>query len=195
MQKNSNKNHSDILYQIQKYKSQITDIKNTENKKIKQINILKIFELLSQNLNIKIQSFKFDQNILKINFNAKFKNCINFINVIEKMAAINSCIFEYEKSILYVDLILDIKKSKNIDIRNIGFEQNIANPFIFTKDKDKNAIISRAIIGEYLILNNKWYKVGDKYKKYIIKKIAINYIELQYKDKIIKMEIFDDKNY
>jgi hypothetical protein len=183
-----------ISKEIRKYKTYINNAKN-KKEKINQVNILKIFELLSENLKINIQTYKFDKQNMDIKFQAKYKNAMNFLELLEKMAYINTLNMYYTKSILHVELSLDIKVSKNIDLSNITFEKNIANAFILSKEKNTTKIISKAIIGDNLILNDRWYKVGDRYKQYIIKKIAINFIELEYKNKIIKMEIFDGKNY
>jgi hypothetical protein len=97
-----------------------------------------------------------------------------------------------KKNKLFVSCIFDISHFHKLDINDININKKIANIFITTKEK--NSTIkqkSSAIIGDYVLIDNAWYKVGDKYKKYKIKKIYNTYIELEFGSKIIKMQIFD----
>ena len=188
----STKNEQIILQEIKKYKLKI---KNTDKEhkiiKFNQIQILKQYELLSQKVDVDIINISFQGDNLYIDFSGKFINSINYLYISEKMNKIISVSFRYEKSKLYIKSIFNSKDFNNIDMENLNMVQNIANPFIKIKDKNSTRSSSKAIVGDYVIFDDIWYKAGDSYQKYIIYKIYDNYIELKYGEKIIKMEIFD----
>ncbi|MCK5294508.1 MAG: hypothetical protein KAJ49_07650 [Arcobacteraceae bacterium] len=187
------KNEDIIVKEIESYQLKIKELNSVnKTKNTDQIQILKQYELLAQNLTINITNINFQTNNLYIEFNGKYLNSIGFLNIVEKMNKISFLNFSYENSILCIKAVFDSRDFNNINFDNIQTDNSVANPFIKIKDKNSTTIdsISKAIIGEYVILNGVWYKVGDNYQKYTIYKIYDNYIELKYGDKITKMEIF-----
>jgi hypothetical protein len=49
-----------------------------------------------------------------------------------------------------------------------------------------------AIVGEYVLLNNEWLKIGDSYKGYIVTEISKKTIQFQKNGKLAIMEMFND---
>ena len=180
--------------EISKYKQKINELKKKKQKdKVTQVQILKQYELLSTKLAVNITNISFQSKLLNIEFYSNYYNCMSFLKALEKMNKIISLIFKYENNKLYISSTFQSNNYNNIDINNYESDNNIANPFIIIKDKNTTNCISKAIIGEYVILGGSWYKVGDNYNKYKIYKIYNDYIELKDGEKITRLEIFNAK--
>jgi len=67
----------------------------------------------------------------------------------------------------------------------------IANPF-FTKDYDNDRFKLTAIVGDNICINEKWLSINDTIGKYKILHIYKDYIELIYKNNIIKLTLIED---
>lgn len=180
-----------IEKEIKLYQQKIKDFKK-ENIPVTQIEILKQYESLSQYLKIDIIDINFNKNILKIECTGKYINSINFLSLVEKMNKILSFNCEYKENKLFINGLFDISRFTKIDIENIILDKNIANPFSTLKDKNITIDTSLAIIGDYVLIEGDWYKVGGKYRRYTIKKIYNDYIELEFGSEIKKMEIFKE---
>ena len=176
--------------QIKIYKTKIKKLQTLQ--KADQMLILKDIEKLSKKLSIEVTNINFNNKKLFLELKSKFINSMNFLKALNKKTNILSLEFDYEKSVLIVKIVLDIKNYYLNQLENIKLNSNISNPFVnISYDKNSsNKISPKAIIGNYVLLGNKWYSVGDKYKKYTIFKIDNKVIELKYNDKIIKKVIF-----
>jgi len=143
--------------------------------KIKQKYILFEIEKLSKYIKINTLVIKFNNHKTTLCIYGKTKDIINFIYLFEKMAQITSIDFKYDTKLLATIQFVS-NSFKQINYQNIKLI-NAPNPFIAPKQTKKaNA---KAIIGDYVLLDNHWYKKGDKYKGYIIKQIYQTYIILQ----------------
>jgi len=184
-------------------KSAISNTKIIPTKSIKiiktkpnQLEILKILQTLEKQLDIQIFNYTFQNDKLKLQLETKYIKGIKFLYLIETISIIENLNLYYKNHMLYLSMILNfIPTTKKQNFDTIHLDTNIANSFILSKEIVNNTLKSKAIIGDYLILNGKWYKVGDKYKQYTITKIEQKYIELKYKNSITTMEIFDEQEY
>jgi uncharacterized protein YjhX (UPF0386 family) len=175
------------LYDINFYKQEVHTTIIYENKiQNYQIDILKEYETIFEKSNIKVLDIEFSSNSLHINISATFKKLLPIINS-SKYKIINYKFYKKDKK-LYLDINLNIDKM----VKN--------NPLIISHTKDpfklvthhKSKVISKAIVGNFVLIDNRWYEIGDYYKKDKIIKIDSKSITLKNKNKEYIMEIFDE---
>jgi hypothetical protein len=181
-----------IKVQIKKEQTKIKNLK-TKQKKFTKLDILKSYEKLAKSLEIDISNIEFTKNYIELDFQGEYKNTINFFYTIDRINNIVSFSLEYKDGKLFIKSLLKSKIFNDINSLSIAYENDIANPFVkLSISKDNIYSKSKAIIGDWVMLDNDWYTIGDKYKKYIIKKIYKDYILLGFGTKTIKMEIFNE---
>ena len=169
---------------------QITSDNKEEYKKQRtQLELIEYFEDIVKLNKLILHSVVFNTNMdLKISGN--INSIVKFINI----TYIEYQILLYEIRVENKKLYMYIKYDTNSNIymkdRNI-LKYDLKNPFI--KLKTKKQKLSIAIIGQHVIINNKWYMKGDNYKNKEIINIYKNEIELKGKDGISRIRLFDEK--
>jgi len=179
-----------ILYIIYKPTKYIKVNQNINNKKIySQIEIINYFEKYVKLHKIEIQSINFANKILGIKLYADINNIVKFIDY----TYLKYKIIAYSINSNNKYIMLDIKFNLNKDVnykRTKTKRYDLKNPF--SKIRSKNKKLSKAIIGEYVLINNRWYKKGDLYKNKTIVNIYKDKIELKEDNKISILKVFDE---
>lgn len=149
------------------------------------LNLIKEIESFCLQRKIKITSIDYNKNnllikgktsLVKINdLIIKIENINNFSNLksltIEKTTKTNSYLFEIRTEFKKFYLKTKLKKIRK------------------QKTKDINTFKLKAIISNYVLLNNKWYSLNDFIGKYKIIKIEKNLVILNSKDKTINIKL------
>jgi len=164
--------------------SPIKIIKNTH--KDSQIQSVQYFENLLKKYNIENPNIDLNNKIITISINSKFNKILSFLNESENKYKIIS--YNMYKNDKLISLLISFNTNQNIikTISNIKYKYK--NPFKkISKKRIKN---SKAIIGDFVMINSKWYKLNDKYKKYKIIKINKTSIILSNTNKTFEMELF-----
>ena len=187
-----NQNNHIKKQQIKIYQKKIKQLKDKKIKYTK-LQILQRYESLANKYNIEIKNINFTNKYTKLTFQGEYLNSITFFKILERLNDIISFDLTYTDHILTINTLIKTQTFQNLNIQTT-IDTNIANPFIKIGFEQNNTDIpSKAIIGNWVILDNHWYKLHDRYKKYIIKKIAKDYILLGFGTKTIKMEIFNEQ--
>ena len=171
-------------------------IKKLKNKKFKldKIKSIQYIEETAKFFNVKIPNIKIDKSYFSIIYTGNYQNIINFLNTIEKSMKIKSLQILKSKEYITLEGVFEVKQ---LFVKNKEQIKDIPNPF--DKIKEKNNFIKKeklkllAIIGENVCINDKWYLKNEKVGKYKIKSIFRNYIELQSKEKIVKLRILKNE--
>jgi hypothetical protein len=177
-----------MVYKPTKYTNMDQKINN--KKVYSQIKIINYFDKYAKSHKIEIQSINFTNKILDIKLNANINSIVKFVDdTYIKYKIIAYSINSHNKHIT-----LDIKYNLNEDLyykRSKTKRYDLKNPF--SKIKSKNKKLSKAIIGQYVLINNKWYKKGDIYKNKTIVNIYKDKIELKEDNKISILKVFDEE--
>ena len=163
------------------------NIYNTNTKS--QLEVINYFQKIIKLNKIDLISIGFNNNIINIKINSNINKIVKFINTTYLEYEIISYNISDKNKKIYLDITYNSTKQVYYEKRNIS-KYKLRNPFI--KIKSKNNKLSKAIIGEYVLINNKWYKKGDKYKNKIITNIFKNEIELKNKNNISILKVFDE---
>ena len=182
---------NNIYKEIEKYKRKIN---NLEDKKIKssKLDTIHSYEILANKFNVGILDLKSNKNILTIKYTGKFKNTISYLNAIDKISDIKSFEIINKDKKTNINLVVDIKNYKSIKYISTNIKQNLFNPFVYIKHKNKKDNV-KAILGDFVFLNGKWYKLNDRYKKSTIVKITKNYVVLKGKNKTTILKVFENE--
>jgi len=180
-----------FLYMVYKPIKYTNVYQKINNKKVySQIDIINYFDKYAKSHKIEIQSINFTNKILDIKLNANINSIVKFVDdTYIKYKIIAYSINSHNKHIT-----LDIKYNLNEDLyykRSKTKRYDLKNPF--SKIKSKNKKLSKAIIGQYVLINNKWYKKGDIYKNKTIVNIYKDKIELKEDNKISILKVFDEE--
>jgi len=175
-QSNITKNPSsnqNIILKINQLKENI--IKKPKN------SFVELLEIIASKNNISIKSIQLNKNKITLHTIGGYQNSIYFLTYLQNHLQIDSFQLEYKKARLMVDIVIDIKYlfDKNIEYNSI---ENIPNPFINTKIrsyKNKDNLVVTAIVSNMVMINNKWYKVGDNIKANKIISIGLNSIKIK----------------
>ena len=167
-----------------------TSINNIEYKKQRtQLELIEYFEHIIKQNKLVLHSVVFNNNMnLKVSGN--INSLVKFIDI----TYIQYKILSYDIKLQNKKVYLYIKYNTNQDIymkNNNVIKYDLSNPFKKVRNKRKK--LSLAIIGEYVLINNKWYEKGDMYKNKKIITIYKNKIELKDKNGTYTMRIFDEK--
>jgi hypothetical protein len=172
------------------YEIKNTSVNNVKYKKQRtQLELIEYFEKIIKQNKLILNSIIFDTNInLKISGN--INSLVKFIDITYTEYKILSYDIKLQNKKLYLYIKYDVKQNIYIK-KNNELKYNLRNPF--KKVKNKQEKLSLAIIGEYVLINHKWYQKGDIYKNKKIINIYKNKIELKDKNEIYIMRIFDEK--
>ena len=155
------------------------------NIKYNQVDILKYYDKNLEKLKIKKEKLYFIDNTIHLILYSKFNNLIKFINY-SKHKIIKYNFYKQNKR-LYLDISLNTKQLITVNTNKYKY---FKDPFKLKKNKKRK--ISKAIIGQYVLLNKKWYKLNDTYKNSKIIQINKFSIVLKNKNKTFTMDIFDE---
>ena len=172
-------------------KSIYNNTKNkVQHKKSKnQLEIIEYFEKIVKTNKLILNSISFN-NSTDIRVNGNVNSIVKFINITNVEYKILSYTISLKNKKIYLDIKYDKNKVVYIKQKKIN-KYDLKNPFI--KERKTKKKLSLAIIGQNVLINDKWYKQGDMYKNKRIIKIYKNKIELRDKDKISIIKIFDEK--
>ena len=180
-----------FLYMVYKRTKYTNVYQKINNKKVySQIKIINYFDKYAKSHKIEIQSINFTNKILDIKLNANINSIVKFVDD----TYIKYKIIAYTIKSDNKHITLDIKYNLNEDLyykRSKTKRYDLKNPF--SKIKSKNKKLSKAIIGQYVLINNKWYKKGDIYKNKTIVNIYKDKIELKEDNKISILKVFDEE--
>ena len=176
------------LYLIYNPKKQII-IDNKINNTKSQLEIIKYFEKRIKSNKINLESMNFTNNKLNLKIYSNINKIIKFINITYLEYEILSYHITESNKIIYLDISFYISNNSYYKQRKIK-KYNLKNPFV--KIKSRNTKLTKAIIGEFVLIDNKWYKKGDSYKNKIINNIYKDKIELKQNNKISILRIFDE---
>jgi len=179
-----------IYFMNASYEIKNTSVNNVKYKKQRtQLELIEYFEKIIKQNKLILNSIIFDTNInLKISGN--INSLVKFIDITYTEYKILSYDIKLQNKKLYLYIKYDVKQNIYIK-KNNELKYNLRNPF--KKVKNKQEKLSLAIIGEYVLINHKWYQKGDIYKNKKIINIYKNKIELKDKNEIYIMRIFDEK--
>ena len=154
-----------------------------------QLEVIDYFQKIIKLNKIDLISIAFNNNIINIKINSNINKVVKFINTTYLEYEIISYNISDKNKKIYLDITYNNTKQVYYEKNNIS-KYKLKNPFI--NIKSKNNKLSKAIIGEYVLINNKWYKKGDNYKNKIITNIFKNEIELKDKNNISILKVFDE---
>ena len=178
-------------------KTKLNNINKSINEKPNLINILKNIEKFALKNNINILKVMRNNATLEIFFKSTNENMLAFINYCESF---NS----YSKV-----RVLNIRQDKNKDNVNDKYENNVQMILSFKTFYIKKKLINltsssstfriekkhqlNAIVGDYVLINNKWFSKNQRLDDYKITKINQNSIELKKKNKKLILELFTNE--
>ena len=169
--------------------NEIINHSKISNKRLTQIEHIKYFESIIKKYKLTMINIKFN-NTMNIKLEGNINNIIKFVNTTYLKYEIISYSIRVENK--NIQLAINYNLNTNINIlKNLKKEVKLKNPFI--KSKIRKERLAKAIIGEYVLINKKWYTNGDKYKGKIIYKIHKNYVELIKDDILTIVKVFDEK--
>lgn len=185
------------------------NIKSLYEKKIELLNssfssisnnkIVNIIYKKADSFNIKLEKFKNDKKSLILEFSSTFENIFLFFTYLNQHFIVKNFQVKKEEVYLKTKLILDkryfFEKTKNMDFKTI-VDPFFSKTINVKKEKNiKSKLLVKAIILDYLYINDKWYKVGDSIDQYIIKGVKNNKAIVYDKEKKISVfyEVFKDE--
>ena len=190
-----NINHTEIVKSV-KNNLNINEFKN-KNFDGSFLQLFTDIEKIAKNSNFYITSLNNDNKIIKLKIDGKKEKLPIFINQIEnlnnftKIDTLN--VYKKDSSDLYsFDFIIDLNKFfiKRIDITN----NESKNEIILKTEKVVNLNIKskidyklKAIIANYVLVNDKWLEIGDSIDD--LKLIKIDRNSVFFKDKDKKLEL------
>lgn len=163
---------------------------------IKKLSDLELLSYFNKTTQIIINEIKISQNTIEIKMIGDFKNIMNILNNIShdfKMIQ-----FEIKKVDNYIDASIRLeRKFFNSEKHSSKKRKEIENPFILSKVKKnykESKIIISAIVGLEVLVNNHWYKKGDKIKEYLVLLIDNNevlFLNTKTKKKFLKSILYE----
>lgn len=159
-----------------------------ENKKEFKESFLELFskiEILSKNYHIEILSIKKNKKEIHILFNSSIKNFSKFIFSLENLNSFTSIKKvkneKSDKSYLF-EVILSVEEFYLKNLEKIKFEEE--------KEKDFSL---NAIIGSYVVIDDKMLKIGDKLDDFKVIQIENKNVYLKKKEEILKLELKNEE--
>ena len=178
------------LFPVENKKIKLLSIPKIENIKFKgsYFDLIKDLENYSKINKLKVLNIKHSKN--KIYFKVLIKkNAINkLIHKIEslnKFSTLESFSFFKNKEGFVFDSIINFKKY------HIKKEEKEVKAKIIKRGKYK----LKAIIDDYVLINNKWLKTGSKIDKYEIRILNKNTILLENEKKQINLKVYKDEKH
>lgn len=165
-------------------------VKNIQKEKKFQGNFIEIYsniEIFCKTRNIDIINISRKKKNLKLLVKSNLHNTIELINYLENINTFS----EIKK----FDLTKETKKRYIYEIEvsfNKYYKKSLKPIFIKATDKEPKFILN-AIIGQYVLINNKILTINEKIDGYILNQIIDNYAVLESRKEIIKLEFKDEK--
>ncbi len=187
------KDLSSLFYPVKAQNSLIvnTPIENHKIKRLTDLELLTYFNDTSKEKKISITEIKILKNAIQIESIGVFKNIIAFLNKTSR----NFKIKRFEMNTLNNKIHLSIgleRDSFHISQLSRLFEEKLLNPFVINSANNKrrsSTIIISAIMDSEVLIDNTWYKQGDRLKQYLvlsIKKDKVVFVDTKTNKKIIK---------
>ena len=165
-------------------------------KKLSDLELLTYFNNKSQTNKVEIIETKILQNSIEIKMIGVFKNIMNLLTVISHNFKIKQ--FEINKLDNQIEVSMRLAKQMYPNMKGSKLEiEEILNPFIPEKRENKytsSIIILSAIVNLEILVNNNWYKKGDRIKEYLvllIKKNEVLFFNTKTKKTIVKRISFE----
>lgn len=155
--------------------------------KLFKIDVDNIYTISANELNDLKQ--KYEANISKIKplQQLKKKNYIKLVIIVLAILLSFVALFVF---------IQDKKDTAKIKTNNVETKESqiILEPIEEAKKKETRQRLPKvkAVVGEEVLIGTDWYKVGDRYRGYQIRKITLEYIELEYRKKLVKVYRVND---
>ncbi|VAY87612.1 hypothetical protein MNB_ARC-1_505 [hydrothermal vent metagenome] len=180
-----NTNDKKIIEEIKLLKRSIKQIKNDKHK-INQVATIQYIEQVAEKLNIQILDIKISNKSFNIHTIAKYNDTMNFIFNLEENMNIKQLTLTNDKKIT-MHGIFHIKTFRyGKKLRQLRY---LPNPFRNNVQHRLSKFALNAIIQSNVSINGKWYTINDKIGKYSIKAIYSSYVELIYKNKIMRLSL------
>ena len=175
----------------------VTNENNTLNVDIiNTIFIITKIEKWAKKHKIKINKIDFTSSLIKFEISSSLFKVINFIHYSQSLTK--------KDEIEYVDIIYN-KKIKKYNLKlyiNFDYIKNNEKTFSFIKIKNvfktykmKKEFSLNAIYGNFVIINNKVYKLNDKLRLFTLSKITNNEVYLTYKEDIKILKVRHNDKY
>ena len=177
-------------------KSKITTLKSKINKKTK-TNIIKELDTISGKFNITITDSKYTKKNITLQFFGKFNDMINYLKYISIHFDIKNFNLENKEKKILITINFSIINYYNPKLK-YTYISNIPNPSKYNKQHQK-AIkpIPKlyAVVGQNILLNDKWQILNEEINGYKIIKINKNSIILKElkSNKNFTLKVYNDK--
>lgn len=172
----------DAIQELNSLENKFIAMNKRMNKKTDFLKILVEIESFAKQNSVQIISIKQNKKSLHLNFQAKKENILKFVAYCEYF---NSYSKIENLKINSMEGVL-----KNIQMQ-LSFKQYYYKKAQIQEEVNKSYLL-KAIIGEYVLINNSWVELNQKFNEYRVAKIDINSIELTNDEVKIRLELFDE---
>lgn len=174
-------------------KTSLTNNFHAKENKPSDLELLTYFTQLSQKYNMSIDEVKILDNSIAIQTKDTYQNIMTFLSIVNQKFRIRNFEIKKEKNSMYFFISLD--KSILLSRKDtITLPKDIKNPFIkrsFKEVQKVREIILNVIVNDEVLIDDAWYKKGDKIYDYKIDTILggenkVIFTNLKTEEKIIK---------
>jgi len=174
-------------------KTSLTNNFHAKENKPSDLELLTYFTQLSQKYNMSIDEVKILDNSIAIQTKDTYQNIMTFLSIVNQKFRIRNFEIKKEKNSMYFFISLD--KSILLSRKDtITLPKDIKNPFIKRSVKEVQKvreIILNVIVNDEVLIDDAWYKKGDKIYDYKIDTILggenkVIFTNLKTEEKIIK---------
>ena len=190
---------SHLIYPIESYKPSIIKIETDSQhhiKKLSDFDLLTYFNNKSKDQKIEIIETKILESSIEIKMIGAFENIMNILNDTSTNFKVKK--FEIKKVENKIDLLIQLDRQMYTFIQNGKLKkEKIFNPFLIERVQNEyieSKIILSAIVNLEILVNNNWYKKGDRIKEYLVlfvKKNEVLFLNTKTKKKIVKRIIYE----
>lgn len=178
------------------------------------LELLNKIESSSKQLNMQVQSLNHKNNIINLKVYTKIKDVVKLINIIENINHFTkiSSISIYEKNDMnsyLVDFTINVNKyylkklKKNEEIFSEEKKKEVLSTtpekvlkevkIIPVKNIEEISYKLTAIIANFVLINDKWIKKGEKIDNFELIHINKNFVFLESNEKKIKLELINEE--
>jgi len=190
---------SHLIYPIESYKPSIIKIETDSQhhiKKLSDFDLLTYFNNKSKDRKIEIIETKILESSIEIKMIGAFENIMNILSDTSTNFKVKK--FEIKKVENKIDLLIQLDRQMYTFIQNGKLKkEKIFNPFLIERAQNEyieSKIILSAIVNLEILVNNNWYKKGDRIKEYLVlfvKKNEVLFLNTKTKKKIVKRIIYE----
>jgi len=190
---------SNLIYPMEAYKPSIIKIQMDSQhhiKKLSDFDLLTYFNDKSKDVSVEIIETKILENAIEIKMIGAFQNIMNILNETSTTFKVKQ--FEMKKVDNKIDLSIRLDRQMYTFMQNGKLKkEKIFNPFLIereNKEYEASKIILSAIVNLEILVNNNWYKKGDRIKEYLVlfvKKNEVLFLNTKTKKKILKRIIYE----